>query len=343
MSTDKATADSGAPLAEPSEHRELHTTNASPTTADDAKVGHHQQRQQPKPLASSMEEALLAPYEYLSQVPGKEVRTVMIGAFNDWLQLDGEKLGAIAGIIRRLHTASLMIDDVEDSSDLRRGVPVTHKIYGVPMTINTANYVYFVALQDVLRLNNPRLVDIFTEELLNLHRGQGMDLYWRDTLTCPSEQQYMEMISHKTGGLFRLAVKLMQECSDSGKDFTLLVDLIGAYFQIRDDYMNLQSSDYSNNKGFCEDLTEGKFSFVIAHAIAHGHDGAQLMSILRQKTTDDNVKRYAVSLMSKAGSFEYTATVLADLERRIAQEIGAHGGNARLEGLMAKLSKPFHT
>ncbi|KAJ2784323.1 hypothetical protein H4R18_001209 [Coemansia javaensis] len=289
-----------------------------------------------------MEEALLAPYEYLSQVPGKEVRTVMINAFNCWLQLSAAQLESIAGVVRKLHTASLMVDDVEDNSDLRRGVPVTHKIYGVPMTINTANYMYFVALQDVLRMNNPRMVDIFTEELLNLHRGQGMDLFWRDTLTCPTEEQYLEMVTHKTGGLFRLAVKLMQECSATGRDFTALVNLIGAYFQIRDDYMNLQSSAYSNNKGYCEDLTEGKFSFVIVHAITHGNDGAQLMSILRQQTTDDNVKRYAVGLMDKARSFEYTKDYLGRLEAQISECIKEHGGNALLEGLMAKLSQPFH-
>ncbi|KAJ1858134.1 hypothetical protein GGH12_001716 [Coemansia sp. RSA 1822] len=291
---------------------------------------------------SSMEEALLAPYEYLSQVPGKEVRTVMINAFNDWLKVDCEQLEAIAGVVRKLHTASLMIDDVEDNSDLRRGIPVTHKIFGVPMTINTANYVYFVALQDVLRMANPKLVDIFTEELLNLHRGQGMELYWRDTLTCPSEDQYLEMVSHKTGGLFRLAVKLMQKCSETTQDFSELVNMIGAYFQIRDDYMNLQSSEYSNNKGYCEDLTEGKFSFVIVHAITCGEDGAQLMSILRQKTGDENVKKYAVSLMDNAKSFEYTKVYLARLEVQILTKIKEHGGNALLEGLMARLSKPLH-
>jgi hypothetical protein len=59
-------------------------------------------------------------------------------------------------------------------------------------------------------MNNPKLVEIFTEELLNLHRGQGMDLYWRDSLTCPSEADYLEMVGNKTGGLFRLAIKLMQ-------------------------------------------------------------------------------------------------------------------------------------
>ena len=102
------------------------------------------------------------------------------------------------------------VDDVEDSSILRRGIPVAHSIFGTPQTINSANYIYFKALQDLLVMQNPKLVEIFTEELLNLHRGQGMDLYWRDSLTCPSEADYLEMVGNKTGGLFRLAIKLMQ-------------------------------------------------------------------------------------------------------------------------------------
>jgi hypothetical protein len=93
---------------------------------------------------------------------------------------------------------------------LRRGIPVAHSIFGTPQTINSANYIYFKALQDLLVMNNPKLIEIFTEELLNLHRGQGMDLYWRDSLTCPSEADYLEMVGNKTGGLFRLAIKLMQ-------------------------------------------------------------------------------------------------------------------------------------
>lgn len=44
------------------------------------------------------------------------------------------------------------MDDVEDDSELRRGVPVAHQIYGIPQTINTANYVYFLAFQELLKL-----------------------------------------------------------------------------------------------------------------------------------------------------------------------------------------------
>lgn len=70
-------------------------------------------------------------------------------------------------------------------------------------------------------MNNPKLIEIFTEELLNLHRGQGMDLYWRDSLTCPSEADYLEMVGNKTGGLFRLAIKLMQ--AESKTDMYLVL------------------------------------------------------------------------------------------------------------------------
>ena len=90
-------------------------------------------------------------------------------------------------------------------------------IFGTAQTINSANYIYFTALQELLRLGNTKVIEIFTHELCNLHRGQGMDLFWRDTLTCPSETDYLEMVGNKTGGLFRLAVQLMQAESTNEK------------------------------------------------------------------------------------------------------------------------------
>lgn len=46
------------------------------------------------------------------------------------------------------------MDDVEDNSELRRGLPVAHAIYGVPQTINAANYAYFLAFQELLQLRS---------------------------------------------------------------------------------------------------------------------------------------------------------------------------------------------
>lgn len=62
------------------------------------------------------------------------------------------------------------------------------------------------------------------------------------------------------------------------RDYVPLANLIGVIFQIRDDYMNLQSSQYADNKGFCEDLTEGKFSFPIVHSIRADSSNQRLLS-----------------------------------------------------------------
>ena len=286
------------------------------------------------------EKVLLGPFEYMYGNPGKDIRSQMIAAFNAWLRVPEESLKVITKVVGMLHTASLLIDDVEDSSVLRRGVPVAHNIFGAAQTINSANYVYFVALQELLKLHNPTAIQIYTEELLNLHRGQGMDLFWRDTLTCPSESDYLEMVGNKTGGLFRLAIKLMQAESTSAMDCVPLVNTIGLLFQILDDYKNLSDTTYTANKGLCEDLTEGKFSFPVIHSIRSDPSNLVLINILKQKTLDDEVKRYAMSYMEQTGSFAYTRRVLGTLTTKalaLVQELDGEQG--RGDGIRIILEK----
>lgn len=59
-------------------------------------------------------------------------------------------------------------------------------IVGTPGTINCANYVYFIALEKCYRLDNSAAMQVFVAEMLNLHRGQGQDILWRDQCKCPS-------------------------------------------------------------------------------------------------------------------------------------------------------------
>lgn len=75
-------------------------------------------------LSLNLSQAILGPYLYLCEHPGKEIRSKLIDAFDHWLRVPGEKLSIIRRVIEMLHTASLLIDDVEDGSVLRRGVPV---------------------------------------------------------------------------------------------------------------------------------------------------------------------------------------------------------------------------
>ncbi len=134
------------------------------------------------------------------------------------------------------------IDDIQDGSELRRGSPAAHCVFGTAQSINSANYAYFLAQQELLSLESPaKTMQIFIEELLNLHRGQGIELFWRETLTVPSEDDYLLMISNKTGGLFRLATRLMQAVSSTTYNILPLAELVGLIFQIRDDHQNLCS------------------------------------------------------------------------------------------------------
>lgn len=131
---------------------------------------------------------------------------------------------------------------------MRRGSPSAHNIFGVATTLNTANYVYFLALEKIIKqFPEPvvnQAVEIFTQQMIQLHRGQGLDIHWRDTFQCPTEEEYIEMIKRKTGGLFNMGVRMMELFAQNNqRDFSHLVQLMGQFFQIRDDYANLFSHE----------------------------------------------------------------------------------------------------
>lgn len=172
-----------------------------------------------------------------------------------------------------------------------------------------------------------------------LHRGQGKDIYWRDHGLCPSESEYKDMVGDKTGGLFRLAVRLMQIFSEDKTDYSAVLANLGLYFQVLDDYVNLKSAKYQMNKSYCEDLTEGKFSFPIIHSIHALPNDTRLLHILRQRTEDVTLKRHAVQLMEDTGSFAYTRTVIGDLRRSLDDHIELLGGNERLTRILDDLDK----
>ncbi|KAL4079095.1 farnesyltranstransferase [Scleroderma citrinum] len=334
---------------------------------------------------ASSETVILEPYTYTTSKRGKEIRTLLIEAFNEWLSVPRDQLDVISRVVRMLHSASLMVDDIEDGAQLRRGQPVAHRIYGVPQTINTANYVYFLAYKELAILRdhdsktagqrvvaNKDLDLVVTEELLSLHRGQGLEIFWRDSLQCPTEQEYISMVNNKTGGLFRIAIKLMMACATTNidVDYVPLVNLFGIYFQIRDDYMNLQSTEvclrpccyhlsahipflrsrsqphfrtqYSNNKGFAEDLTEGKFSFPIVHGVRADAKNRVVLNVLQKRPTTPTLKQYTIDhLRFATGSFDYTLKVMTELEQQVRQEIVRLGGNSRLEAILKGLHVPM--
>lgn len=127
------------------------------------------------------------------------------------------------------------------------------------------------------------------------------------------------------------------------RDCVPLVNVMGLIFQICDDYLNLSNTTYTKNKGLCEDLTEGKFSFPIIHSIRSDPSNLQLINILKQRTKDEEVKLYAVSYMESTGSFAYTRKVVQELREKalsLIDEIEKQSGQRKEgEGVRAILDK----
>ena len=84
--------------------------------------GHHNSKDDSEPLYYSesncpqQESRLLEPYSHIVRQSGKNVRQKLIHGFNLWMKVDSEKISAIEEIINMLHNASLLLDDIEDSS-----------------------------------------------------------------------------------------------------------------------------------------------------------------------------------------------------------------------------------
>ncbi|KAE8152335.1 isoprenoid synthase domain-containing protein [Aspergillus avenaceus] len=243
-------------------------------------------------------EHLLGPAEYIRSLPSKGVREAFVDALNVWLGLPDRMVTRIKSVAETLHNASLMLDDIEDSSPLRRGRPATHTIFGPDQTINSANYLLVQAMDQVRQLDNMQCMDVFVEEMRNLFIGQSYDLYWTRQGDCPSQEEYLEMISQ--------------------------INLLGQYFQIRDDYKNL-SEDYTAQKGFCEDLDEGKYSFPLVHVLTAQPRNFQLRGILQESRRAGSMslplKQCVLEHLAQAGSLEYTHATLGKLMKGIMGEM----------------------
>ncbi|XP_023934682.2 terpene synthase-like [Bicyclus anynana] len=293
-----------------------------------------------------MEKELLSPYHHIQQVKGKQMRIKIILAFNHWLQVPEDKLQYSLEVFNLLHNGGLLIDDIQDDSVVRRGMPAAHCVYGLPLTINASLHVFLLAMDKLYHMN-PKAGKICSEHYLDVIRGQGLELYWRDKFVCPTEEEYEDMVHRKTGAAFLMVVRTLQLFSENKTDYAEFIRILGKYYQIRDDYCNLTQQEAleewpnaedtdAKEACFCEDLTEGKFSLPIIHSLKT-KEGGQILSILRQRTRDDEVKRRCVSLLEKAGSLEYTRQVLRDLDRAARAELSRLNGNPLMEAVLNDL------
>ncbi|NYT03160.1 MAG: polyprenyl synthetase family protein, partial [Candidatus Methanofastidiosa archaeon] len=220
------------------------------------------------------------------------------------------------------HNGTIIIDDIEDGADLRRGKPALHKVYGEDIAINCGNAMYFLPLQvvdehkgkieiDILQ----RVYSIYLEEMRNLHYGQALDITWHKGLLKkePNVGEYLQMTAFKTGTLARMAARMAVALSEKDEEtedrFGRFAESIGIAFQIQDDLLDLTTTEKEREafgKSYGNDISEGKRSLAVIYSLLSLEKTKRdrLVKILNSHTKEKKIIEEAINLIKETGSIE---------------------------------------
>jgi geranylgeranyl diphosphate synthase type I len=229
-----------------------------------------------------------------------------------------------------IHNGTLMVDDIEDMSQLRRGKPCTYKIFGLDIAVNAGNAMYYLPLLPLMEKrdeisieNSRRIYEIYAQEMVNLSLGQAMDVAWHRGLADANEldeEDYLQMCAYKTGTLARMSAKIASVLAGANDELVdelgCLAECVGIAFQMQDDVLDLTSTEFETKKGGRgQDVTEGKRSLIVIHTLklANSEDKKRLVEILNAHTSNQKLRDEAIMIMIKYGSVEHV--------RRLAKRI----------------------
>ena len=269
----------------------------------------------------------------------------------------------------------LIHDDIEDQSDLRRGLPALHKKFGVELAINTGDALHGkmweLLLSNARSLGDSVTINIlseFTRMLNETTEGQHIELAW----TCGNnwsieESDYFLMVIKKSAWYTcispaRLGLYLSKSNASrveplSSKDMGLLNNIVkmgtdlGIAFQIIDDVLNLTADETKYGKEILGDIFEGKRTLMLIHLLdsigeSERRKVISLLSKSRQEKTSEDV-HFVFEKMKQYGSIDYARKVAHTHSQRglkefddIASECSPHDAEitVKLRGLLGYLS-----
>ena len=270
----------------------------------------------------SLNKAIAEPIWEILDRGGKRWRPSLFLLICEALGKKREECLDFAVIPEVVHNGTLIVDDIEDSSELRRGKPCTYRIYGVDIAVNAGNAMYYLPLLPLMEKRNQirpdrlrDLYEVYTQEMINLSLGQAMDISWHRGIASADklkEEDYIQMCAYKTGTLARMAARLGAVLADASEELVerlgLFAESIGVAFQMQDDVLDLTEKEFTDKKGGRgQDITEGKRTLMAIHTlgIANANDKKRLIEILNLHTSDQVLKDEAIRLMEKYHSIEY--------------------------------------
>lgn len=218
-------------------------------------------------------DGLLESMRYSLTAGGKRIRPILVLEFCRISGGDVQKALPVACAIEMLHTYSLIHDDLPcmDNDDLRRGKPTNHVVYGECTAVLAGDALQAEAFGTILRSELPAEVRANCAEILadavgsdGMCAGQFLDMKGENMVL--SEDELNEINSRKTGALLiaacRMGVAAAGGSDDQLEAAALFGAAIGAAFQIRDDILDVISTDEALGKPVGSDAKENKNTYM---------------------------------------------------------------------------------
>lgn len=211
--------------------------------------------------------------EYVINGGGKRIRPILllicaeIGGALKWPSY------LLAAVIELIHTATLLHDDVVDSSAVRRGNPTANMVFGNASSVLVGDFIYSRAFQLMVRVDQPCVLEILAHATNVIAEGEVMQLLQAGN-TELNESVYFQILYSKTAKLFeasaQLGAVLAQLSPSQQKAFATYGIKLGTAFQLIDDILDYTGNSEVIGKNLGDDLQEGKVTLPLIQAMAAG-------------------------------------------------------------------------
>lgn len=248
--------------------------------------------------------------EYVLTCGGKRVRPLVLLLSAKALNPHGKQHISLAAVIELIHTATLLHDDVVDSSTLRRGHKTANTIWGNDASVLVGDFLYSRAFQIVVDLRNQHVLDIFAKATHYIAEGEILQL-----VNChnpeTTENFYFEIIQRKTAKLFEIAAQLgALVVSDSAPQITALRDYglhLGLAYQLIDDALDYSHSPDDTGKNIGQDIADGKTTLPLIYAMrkSKGKDLELIQNAI--KTGSKKHLSKILGIIESTDAIKYTA------------------------------------
>ena len=209
--------------------------------------------------------------EHLIAAGGKRLRPLMTVSTARAAGARDEEFRKLAAAVEFIHTATLLHDDVVDSSSLRRGKVAAHLIWGAPSSVLVGDFLFARAFELMVSAGSMRALDILARASRVISEGEVLQLTRAHEISL-TEAMYLEIISAKTAELFAAAAEAGAVSAGAGdqavKAFRTFGMNVGIAFQLVDDALDYSGAAGALGKNPGDDFREGKVTLPLLLAVA---------------------------------------------------------------------------